>query len=107
MAGLYSHITRAAGLTLTANIYNTDHQNHINNHVPNQMDDYSSSISEMRTTTDPYPLGVEDQATTLVGELERIRFLIAQITGEAQWYHDPQTTLSSDESSIIKQRVLN
>jgi hypothetical protein len=53
-AGLYSHTTRASGLTLTANIYNTDHQNHINNHNTTQIDDYSSSIAEMKTMTDPY-----------------------------------------------------
>ena len=94
MAGNYSHTTRASGLTLTANIYNTDHQNHINNHNPEQMDDYSTDATEMQTTADPYPAASESLATTLAEELTRMRFVIKQITGEAQWYIDPDIALN-------------
>ena len=100
MAGLYSHTTRATGTTLTANIYNTDHQNHINNHTPDQMDDYSSSAGQMQTTTDPYPGASESLATSMAGELERIRFVLKQITGEAQWYIDPDDTIAGLKSSV-------
>ena len=93
--GLYSHSTRASGLTLTANIYNTDHQNHIDNHNTTQIDDYSTSVAQMKTTTDPYPAGSESQATTLSGELERIRYQLDQIVGGGQWYHDPNISLGS------------
>ena len=86
MAGLYSHTTRASGLTLTAAIYNTDHQNHINNSVPLQFDDYSVSVAEMQTTTDPGEVGSESQATTLAGELARLRAIINEMKGTAQWY---------------------
>lgn len=86
MAGLYSHTTRSTGTTLTAAIYNGDHQNHINNHVPAQMDDYSSSVAEMQTQTDPGEVNSESQPTTLAGELARIRFSIAEIKGVAYWY---------------------
>ena len=96
MAGLYSHTTRASGLTLTANIYNSDHQNHIDNHIPTQMDDYSGSVAEMQTTTDPYSGDSESQATSLAGELERIRFQLDQVIGAAQWYHDPNINLSGE-----------
>ena len=95
MAGLYSHTTRAAGITLTANIYNTDHQNHIDNHITTQMDDYSSSVAQMQTVTDPYPAASESQATSLAGELERLRYQIKEILGEAQWYIDPDTTIAA------------
>ena len=87
-AGLYSHTTRASGLTLTANIYNSDHQNHIDNHNSTQIDDYSSTVVEMQTTTDPYPASSESQATSMAGELERLRYMIGQIIGGGQWYHD-------------------
>lgn len=93
MAALYTHTTRAPGTTLTANIYNTDHQNHIDNGIPTQLDDYSSTVAQMQTTTDPYPAAAESQPTSLAGELERLRFVLAQITGEAQWYQDPEATL--------------
>lgn len=100
-AGLYSHTTRASGLTLTANIYNTDHQNHIDNHNTTQIDDYSASVAEMQTTTDPYPGGSESQATSLAGELERIRFVLKQITGNSHWYIDPPMALTPVDPNFI------
>jgi hypothetical protein len=104
-AGLYSHTTRASGLTLTANIYNTDHQNHIDNHNTTQIDDYSASVAEMKTTTDPYASNTESQATTLAGELERLRFQLDQIVGGVQWYHDPDSSLSGE--LIVRMRMFN
>jgi|TARA_Y100000310_G_scaffold66242_1_gene61618 hypothetical protein len=104
-AGLYSHTTRASGLTLTANIYNTDHQNHIDNHNTTQIDDYSTSVAEMKTTTDPYASGTESQATTLAGELERLRYQLAQIVGGAQWYYDPDSSLSGE--LVVRMRMFN
>ena len=79
MPGLYSHTSRAAGTTLTANIYNTDHQNHVDNHITTQMDDYSSSVAQMQTSTDPGEVGSESQPTSLAGEIERLRFSINRI----------------------------
>jgi len=106
MAGLYSHTTRASGLTLTANIYNSDHQNHIDNHVPQQMDDYSTSIAQMKITTDPFPGGAESQATSLAGELERLRFVIKQLSGEAEWFTDPQGNVKpNDGNAIVATRI--
>lgn len=112
MAGLYSHTTRATGLVLTASIYNADHQNHIDNHVPDQMDDYSSTVGQMQTQTDPGESGSESQATSLAGELERIRFAIAEIKGSTYWYEtasnslaDVVTTNSSD--TVISVQVFS
>lgn len=95
MAALYSHTTRAIGTTLTATIYNADHQNHITNGVPAQLDDYSASVSEMQTTTNPGELGSESQAGSLAGEIERLRFAILEIkqvldSNVAQWYQTPE-----------------
>jgi len=86
MAGLYSHTTRSTGLTLTAAIYNADHQNHINNSVPLQFDDYSSSVAQMQTQTDPGEVGSEIQATTLAGELAALRAIISEMKGGTYWY---------------------
>ena len=86
MAGLYSHTTRSTGTTLTATIYNGDHQNHIDNAVPLQHDDYSLSVAQMQTNTDPGEVGSESLATTLAGELARLRFTIAEMKGTTQWY---------------------
>lgn len=106
MTGLYSHTTRASGLILTAAIYNADHQNHIDNHVPDQMDDYSSSVSQMRTQTDPGESGSESQATSLAGEIERIRFIIAEITGNTYWYESPSQSIDSVTSVTVSDTIL-
>lgn len=106
MAGNYSHTTRATGLTLTAAIYNADHQNHINNHDPEKMDDYSPDNATMQSTTDPYPAGSESLATTLAEELERIRFVVKQIGGQAQWYIDPPFSLNGP-GLIVVTRMFN
>ncbi len=100
MPALYSHTTRAIGTTLTASIYNADHQNHITNGIPSQLDDYSTSVAEMQTNTDPGELGSESQAGSLAGELERLRFAIKEIkqvldSNITMWYETPEplTTL--------------
>jgi hypothetical protein len=86
MAALYSHNTRATNTTLTASIYNTDHQNHIDNGVPAQQDDYSSTVAQMKTNTDPGEDGSESQATTLAGEFERLRYVLKEMKGTQYWY---------------------
>lgn len=86
MPALYSHTSRADGTTLTAAIYNADHQNHITNGIPTMFDDASDDVTAMQTTVDPGGVGAESLATNLAGELHRIRFMIKAITGAAQWY---------------------
>lgn len=92
MPALYSHTTRTTGTILTSTIYNSDHQNHIDNGIPAQLDDYSVSVGQMQTNTDPGEVGTESQATSLAGEIERLRFAIKEIkdsingSSVAQWY---------------------
>lgn len=94
MAGNYSHTTRSDGTVLTANIYNTDHQNHIDNATPAGLDDYSATVSQMRSTADPGESGSESQATSLAGEVERLRFIIKEITGKTYWYETPDASIA-------------
>lgn len=88
-----SYRTWTAGEILTASDLNNAFTTSNSANIPEDIDDYSVNATEMRVTTDPYPAGVESLATSLSGELERIRYLIAQITGETQWYIDPDGTL--------------
>lgn len=81
--------TFVAGETLTATNLNGVETNILNNFTPGGMDDYSADVTTMRIVTDPYPASVESLATSLQGELERIRYVIAQITGETYWFKDP------------------
>ena len=86
MTALYSHTTRSTGTTLTAVIYNFDHQNHIDNGIPAQLDDYSTNATEMQSTVSPGTVGGESLATTLAGELERLRYVLKTMHAGAQWY---------------------
>lgn len=86
MPGLYSHTTRATGTVLTASIYNADHQNHIDNQTMQMTDDYSANVSQMQATTSPGGVGTESLATSLAGEIERLRHVIKTMHNGAQWY---------------------
>lgn len=94
-AGNYSKlVTVLTGQTITASERNNEHDNHINNSDFAGLDDYSPDITTMRVTTDPYPASAESLPTSGAGELERLRYLIKQITGQAQWYIDPTKDLT-------------
>ena len=105
----YSHTTRANGTILTASIYNTDHQNHIDNNIPSSINDYSASVSEMQTVTDPGEVSTESLALSLAGELERIRFAIKEMKGTAQWYTTASTDLTElgASSQILEVQVFS
>lgn len=93
MAYPYTHTYRSGSVTEAQ--YNQDHQDHIDNNIPTSIDDYSSNVAAMQATTSPGGLGTESLATTLAGEIERLRYMIKLITGQAQWYIDPGLTLSA------------
>jgi|TARA_R100000501_G_C2588099_1_gene89028 hypothetical protein len=64
------------------------------------MDDYSTNAAEMQTTTNPGENGSESLATTMAGELERLRFILAELTAGTQWYSSPQIP-----SNVIANRM--
>lgn len=76
---------------------NSDLNNEINNILANLkpagIDDYSLNVTQMQETLSPGDVGSEVLATTLAEELKQLRYQIQQITGEAQWYSPPDTTL--------------
>lgn len=112
MPGNYSHITRTNGTILTASIYNQDHQNHINNMTPDGVDDHSQTLTTMRAATDPGETGSESFATSLGGEIERLRFAIQDIKtylglNGTYWYNSPSgvmaPSLVDDYSATVTQ----
>lgn len=82
-------VTVIAGQTITASERNAELDNIYDNFIPAGMDDYSASDSEMQTQEDPFPGGSTSRPTSLQGELTRIRYQIAAITGNSYWYQDP------------------
>jgi hypothetical protein len=98
--GLYSHTTRSTGTVLTAAIYNADHTNHITNQNPSQTGAYSDNVAQMQSATDPGESGSESLASSLAGEIERLRFAIQDIKSflgltSAQWYSTPTGSIVS------------
>lgn len=94
MPGNYSHNTITNGTVLSDTRYNADHQNHIDNHTPLGLDDYSANVAQMQSTVDPGEVGSESLATSTAGELERIRFAIKEIRGTAHWYVSATTKVT-------------
>lgn len=105
MPGLYSITPRTLGENITPQKYNADHQNHIENATPQMHDDYSASVAQMQTVTDPGEVATESLPTSLAGEIERLRFIIKEITGGAQWYTSPSTSLEAVVTALAA-RVL-
>lgn len=56
------------------------------NMIPACMDDYSANATQMNATTDPNNAGAQSAATTLAGELERLRYVLRHVTGFSQWW---------------------
>lgn len=80
--------TYVTGEVLTASDLNTSLSDAVNSNIPEDTDDYSVNDTEMQTVTDPYPAAATSRPTSLSGELERLRYIIKQITGKSQWYVD-------------------
>lgn len=67
---------------------------------PLLIDDYSTNSTQMQVTTDPGEVGSESLATTLAGELARLRHIVREITGEDQWYESPIASLLGLSNAI-------
>ena len=89
------------GQVITATLWNGMELNIINNGlIWSGIDDYSATDAEMRIATDPFPGSVTSRPTSAQGELERIRFQLANITGKTYWYEDPDQAIPSLITSI-------
>lgn len=101
MGANYSHTTRSTGTVLTDTIYNEDHNNHITNMIPTIIDDYSANVTTMKVRTDPYPGSVESLATSLSGELERIRYVLRDITKQVDWFNDSPVFITAASPTLV------
>lgn len=79
---------------LTYSDLNAEFDNILTYFTPSGMDDYSANVTQMQTVTDPGEVGTESLATSLAGEIARLRQIIKEITGESQWYTSPSTSLT-------------
>lgn len=98
--------TWVTGEVLTAADLNSSMQVIPNSNIPEDIDDYSTSTSEMRTTTDPYPSGTPSLPTSLDGELTNLRYQILGILGSSvtYWYEDAPLTLTQAKAFVSYRR---
>ena len=90
MGATFSRVkTWLAAQTLTAADLNAEFDNILNNLIPAGLDDESASDAAMQAVADPYPGSVISKPTSLTGELQRIRYILKQLSGATQWYIDP------------------
>lgn len=95
MGATFNRIKTWVSEVLETSDLNAEFDNILTNLTPAGMDDASANAAAMQATEDPYPADSESLATNLTGEIKRLRYLIKQITGESEWYIDPDTDLAS------------
>lgn len=94
-------ITVIPGQIIASALWNNEWNNININFIPAGMDSYSDTDAQMQIQTDPFPGNVTSHASNLGGEIERIRFQIAQLLGTTFWYNDPPATLASLVNDIV------
>lgn len=85
---------------VTATDLNAEFDNQLTAMQPLLIDDYSADVTQMRVTTDPGEVGTESLATTLAGEIARLRQMLKEVTGEDQWYESPVASLLGLSNAI-------
>jgi len=80
---------------LTSSDLNAEFDGILSNLTPAGVDDESANATAMQATADPYPAAEVSLATSLQGEIQRLRYMIKQITGKTYWYQDPDATLAT------------
>lgn len=101
MAGLFSRIKNWISVE---NLTNEDLNDEINNVISNfnadKIDDYSTNAAQMKVQTSPGAQGSESLAVSTAGELERLRYVIARITGETYWYDAPDANIADLNTAV-------
>jgi len=102
MGATFSRLKQwSTGETLTASDLNAEFNQIYNNLDPSGIDDESANDAAAQATSDPYPGSSLSKATSLQGEIQQLRYLIAQITGETYWYIDPDNNIATLAANLI------
>lgn len=96
MGATFNRVKNWTTEVLTNSDLNAEIDNILNNLGPAGVDDYSATATQMKLQTSPGTLGSESLATSLAGELERLRYVIQRVIGSDvdYWYEAPPTSLS-------------
>lgn len=85
--GLYTITTRAEGIVLTgagstSNIFNNDHVNHVTHTAAPFLNSWEATVAQMNLETNPANAdGSASLPASLSDEIERLRYVLAQIKG--------------------------
>lgn len=96
MGATFSRVKNWAPEILTNTDLNAEIDNILNNLGPAGVDDYSTTTAQMKLQTSPGGLGSESLATSLAGEIERLRYVIQRMIGSGvtYWYQSPPSTFT-------------
>lgn len=101
MGALFSRVkTWTSTENVTYSDLNAEFDNILNNLTAANVDDYSANVSQMQSVADPGEVGSESLATSVAGEIQRLRKLISEITGEDEWYESPVSSILGLANSI-------
>lgn len=92
---VYSRIKTWVAEVLTAADLNAEFDNILDHQIPTGIDDYSTDVANAQEVVDPGGVGTESLATTLAGEITRLRYAIKRIAGGAQWYSASASSLGT------------
>jgi hypothetical protein len=96
MGATFSRLKNWIAEVLTNADLNAEIDNILTYLTPAGVDDYSATVAQMKIQTSPGAQGSESLATSMGGELERLRYVIQRLIGSSAtyWYDTPPSTLS-------------
>lgn len=94
-------ITVIPGQLIASALWNNEWQNLNVNLIPAGIDSYSTTDTQMQIQTNPFPGGVTSHATSLGGEIERLRFQLALAFGTTFWYDNPNSSIPTFAGLIL------
>lgn len=96
MPGYFSRIKNwVAKEVLSYSDLNAEFNNIISNCQANKLGGYSVDVPQMQSQVNPGGVGSESRADTIAQELERLRYVIARVTGKTYWYEAPTRSLQT------------
>lgn len=94
-------ITPIPGQLITAQLWTNEFLNIATNFNPSGMDGYMDTTAQAQIQTAPYPSSILSLATSLGGEIERLRYQLAALTGNTYWYQAPAVNIQTAANVLL------
>lgn len=88
--------TWVSNQVLTASALNGEFNNILNNAQASSWIGFSANVAQMQQQTSPGGVGSESLAGSIADELQRIRFMLAFLSGQTFWYDQTGSTLGTN-----------